>query len=312
MQECFIVRRGGTDASVTELSDHLRGTIQIAGNINPMIPIAGDVTPIIIPIDTPDQLLDSISLENANEDGTILITHNTTNEQAILYCKKNVEESQYTELVIPKNGQSFEITINDITYIKDSSNNSLTENGSKVFFLQRESDSQAYLFYKTDIDNYCPTSNAKCVFHYSDEDFIKENSGTILYSFLYYGYNVIKTNNGKAISFLANILNGSTGYATIFLIGKTQSSVEATNTGGTSYSQTWEQNGKTYYMNYYMYDNAGTNEPYINYAGSYSYVPFLGCQKPITLAENVYCLSNGFNFELIDRFGYLLEEVQED
>jgi hypothetical protein len=58
-----------------------------------------------------------------------------------------------------------------------------------------------------------------------------------------------------------------------------------------------------------MYDNAWTNEPYINYAGSYSYVPFLGCQKPITLAENVYCLSNGFNFELIDRFGYLLEEV---
>jgi hypothetical protein len=93
MQECFIIRRGGTDASITELSDHLKGTIQVAGNITPMIPIAGDVTPIIIPIDTPDQLLDSISLENVNEDGTILVTHNTTNEQATLYCKKNVEES---------------------------------------------------------------------------------------------------------------------------------------------------------------------------------------------------------------------------
>ena len=41
MQECFIIRRGGTDASITELSEHLKGTIQINGNFESINPIDG-------------------------------------------------------------------------------------------------------------------------------------------------------------------------------------------------------------------------------------------------------------------------------
>ena len=43
MQECFIIRRGGTDASRTELSEHLKGTIQIDGELNPITFISGSI-----------------------------------------------------------------------------------------------------------------------------------------------------------------------------------------------------------------------------------------------------------------------------
>ena len=313
MQECFIIRRGGTDASTTELSEHLKGTIQIAGNVNPMIPIAGDVTPIEVPFDTPDPLLNSISLENLNQDGTAFLTYNNTNTPVTLYCKDNIEESQYTELVVPNYGETFEITINNVTYTTDSSNNPLTENGSKVFFLQRDNNSQGYFFYKTNLTNYCVTTSNSYhgIFAYSDEDFVKEEAGTVLYNWPWYYLTATKTNNGKAIVFLANVLDPAERTRCnpcLFLIGKTQNDVMVTGLSN-AITWTWQQNEKTYYMNFY-YINATTYDPYTSYGGT-TYVPFLGCQKPITLAQDVYCLSNGFNFELINRFGYLLENTQQ-
>ena len=318
MQECFIIRRGGTDASITELSEHLKGTIQINGNFESINPIDGQAEIIEIPFDEPDALLASVPLEEPSYNGTILIAHNTTNELVTLYYKKNMEESSYRELLVPERGRTFEITIDGNTYVKDSENNDLTEEGSKVFFLQREPSSQAYFFYKTNLTDYCPITNNLCgVFAYNNRDFLKEEAGANLYYYPYLGRTAVKTNNGKAISFLINALNAdaTTGNAHIILIGKNQADVEATNTlNGTTYSWqqnqkfswTWQQNEKTYYMNLYTY-NYGNRDPYISYYGI-SYIPFLGCQKLITLTQDVHCLSNGFNFEIVDRFGYLLEE----
>ena len=300
MQDCFIIRKKGIDISNSDISESLKGTVQIEGEMIPIDSIEGEM--IEVPFDAPDPLLQTIPLEDINHDGTILIMNNTTETPITLYYKQNIVEPSYSELVIPGKGNTFSITIGGITYTKDSSNNDLTENGTKVFFLKRRQDSQAYYFYKTDLVN-------ADFYEYKNEDFLRQKADDNLYHFYYLGRDTLKTNNGKAICFLVKVLSGNYSIDHIILIGKNQADVEAKSVlNGTTYSWqsnqkfswSWEQNEKTYYMNIYTYNSA--------YGRDTSYVPFLGQQKLIILDTNVHCLSNGFNFEIVNEFGYLLEE----
>jgi hypothetical protein len=85
MQDCFIIRKKGIDISNSEISESLKGTVQIEGEMIPVDSIEGEM--VEVPFDAPDPLLQSIPLEDIDHDGTILTINNTTETPITLYYK---------------------------------------------------------------------------------------------------------------------------------------------------------------------------------------------------------------------------------
>ena len=85
MQDCFIIRKKGVDISNSEISESLKGTVQIEGELVHIDSIEGEM--IEVPFDAPDPLLQAIPLEDIDHDGTILIMNNTTETPITLYYK---------------------------------------------------------------------------------------------------------------------------------------------------------------------------------------------------------------------------------
>ena len=85
MQDCFIVRKKGVDISNSEVSESLKGTVQIEGEVIPIDSMEGEM--VEVPFDAPDPLLQSIPLEGIDYDGTFFIINNTTETPITLYYK---------------------------------------------------------------------------------------------------------------------------------------------------------------------------------------------------------------------------------